>query len=58
MYLLFNILQELSLHITSERTDEEVSIVEDRARVSRVSVDNFGDEHEFRLYEHVLVEKK
>ena len=55
---MLTIAQELSIHVTTERTEEEVSLVEDRTRLSRVMTENFADENEFQLFEHINADRR
>ena len=48
--------QELSLSITSSRTDKEVTFIRDLRRPSGVNRRVFTDEQEWYLFEHVDIE--
>ena len=47
------VLQGLSLQVISERSSGEVDIFEDAKEMSSVYTENFADEHEWLIYEHV-----
>ena len=50
--------QEITLQVTTDRTSDEIELLEDSKDLSQVFVDNFDDAAEWRLYQHVDVVKK
>ena len=46
-------LQGLTLKVVSERSNHEVEILEDSKEISSVYTENFSDENEWLIYEHV-----
>ncbi len=51
-------LQDLTLTVTSERSEAELELVEDNSEISSINVQSFVDEQEWRLHSHVETWKR
>ncbi|CAH1801807.1 unnamed protein product [Owenia fusiformis] len=45
--------QELTLQVSTERSEVEVELMEDKKELSSINVDTFMDQQEWNVYEHV-----
>ncbi|PAA66589.1 hypothetical protein BOX15_Mlig010629g1 [Macrostomum lignano] len=50
--------QDLTITITSERPDTEIELIPDEAEMSGINIQTFVDQQEWRLHEHIEVEKR
>ncbi len=48
-------LQDLSVHVVSERPETQVVLEEDESEVSSINVQSFVDEQQWKLHSHVEV---
>uniref|UniRef100_A0A1I8F7L4 Anoctamin n=1 Tax=Macrostomum lignano TaxID=282301 RepID=A0A1I8F7L4_9PLAT len=49
---------DLTITITSERPDTEIELIPDEAEMSGINIQTFVDQQEWRLHEHIEVEKR
>jgi len=57
-YVLRGLLQDLTLTITTERSESEVDLEEDCSEISSINVQSFVDEQEWKLHSHVETWKR
>ena len=50
--------QDLTLTVTSERSEAELDLTEDNSEISSINVQSFVDEQEWRLHSHVETWKR
>lgn len=51
-------LQDLTVTVTTERSEMEVTLEEDHHEMSGINVESFTDEQQWRLHHHVETWKK
>ena len=53
-----SVLQDLTLTITSERSESELDLEEDSSEISSINVQSFVDEQEWKLHSHIETWKR